>query len=108
MVFDFLGEPKKRQTISKKEWETQKKLLGNKCVICGKTNKQVGGLEKAHVRAHAKGGSQMVPMCAICHKKYDSGLLTATQLRKIGLTQQEYKRLIPPKKKRKEPGLFSW
>lgn len=106
MAFDFFAEPKKRQTISKKEWETQKKLLGNKCVICGKSDKEAGGLEKAHVRAHAKGGSQMVPMCAICHKKYDSGLLTATQLKKMGLTPMEYKRLMPPKKKKKERGLF--
>ena len=98
-------EPRRRHSPSKKEWEVKKKMLGNKCVICRKTDKQVGGLEKAHIKAHSRGGDEVVPMCAICHKKYDSGKLTATQLKKIGLTPTAYKRLIP-KKKKKESGLF--
>ena len=104
----FWEEPKKRKTIGKSEWEAKKKILGNKCVICGKSDKQAGGLEKAHVKAHSRGGSEVVPMCAICHKKYDRGKLTATQLKKIGITPQSYKRLIPSKKKKKDVGLFSW
>lgn len=97
----------KRKTIGKTEWAAKKKMMGNKCVICGRSDKQVAGLEKAHIKAHSRGGSEVVPMCAICHKKYDSGLLTATQLKKIGLTTTTYKRLIPSKKKKKkESGLF--
>ena len=95
-----------RKSIGKTEWEIKKRMMGNKCVICGKTDKQVGGLVKAHIKAHMRGGSEVVPMCAICHKKYDDGKLTATQLKKIGLTATTYKRIIPPKKKKKESGLF--
>jgi hypothetical protein len=96
---DLFGDDGPRRTrISKTEWETQKKLHGSRCVICGQTEKQVGGLEKAHIRAHSRGGSQYTPMCANCHKKYDAGLMTATQLEKLGLTPTAYKRLQPKKK----------
>jgi len=106
-MFIFWEEPRKRKSIGKSEWEVKKKILGNKCVICNKTDKQAGGLVKAHIKAHSRGGSEVVPMCAICHKKYDSGLLTTTQLKKLGLSPTQYKRAIP-KKKRRETGLLGW
>ena len=93
-------EKPKRKRMSKTEWDVKKKMMGNKCVICGETDKQCGGLIKAHIKAHSRGGSEIVPMCATCHRKYDSGKLTATQLTRIGLTPEKYKRIIPSKKKK--------
>jgi len=53
-MFNIWGEKeekKRRQYISKSEWEVKKKLFGNKCVICGKSEKSVGVLEKAHLKS---------------------------------------------------------
>lgn len=105
-IFD--DDKPKRKSIGKAEWETKKMMMGNKCVICGKSDKQAGGLDKAHIKAHSRGGTEVVPMCAICHRKYDKGLLTATQLKKIGLTPAEYKRLIPTKKKGEKSSNIPW
>lgn len=96
MAFGLYGEEKpKRSSISKSEWEAIKKSRGNKCILCGKTEKTVGGLEKAHIKAASKGGSQVFPMCPTCHKKFDKGLATDTQLKKVGLTRAQYKRMRP-------------
>lgn len=96
------SEKPKRKTMSKTEWEVKKKVMGNKCVICGATDKQCGGLVRAHIKAWSKGGGEVVPMCSNCHKKYDGGKLTVTQLRKIGLTPRQYDANIPSKKKNKK------
>jgi predicted restriction endonuclease len=88
--------------LSKAEWEAIKGLYGNKCVICGKTEKSVGVLEKAHIKAASRGGSNVVPMCPTHHHMYDTGKLTDSQLKKIGLTRQQHEKLRP-KGKRKRP-----
>lgn len=98
----------RRKPMSKTEWEVKKKIMGNKCVICGETDKQCGGLIKAHIKAHSRGGGERVPMCSNCHKKYDDGKLTATQLKKIGLTPETYKRMRPAKKKRDWLDKWTW
>lgn len=85
--------------VTKKEWEVIKASHKNRCVICGKTEKQVGVLEKAHIRARSRGGSQVLPMCPTHHKMYDSDKLSATQLKKIGLNVKSSARLRPKKKK---------
>jgi len=46
-MFFLDDEKSKRKPISKTEWEVKKKMMGNKCVICGVTDKQCGGLIKA-------------------------------------------------------------
>ena len=86
--------------VGKAEWETIKTVRKNRCVICGKTEKQCGILEKAHIRARSKGGSQVLPMCPTHHKMYDQNKLSATQLKKIGQTPKTTKRLTPSKKKK--------
>ena len=96
----YLDEPKNNKSISKTEWEVIKAIHKNKCVICGKTEKQVGILEKAHIKAKSRGGSQYLPMCATHHTMFDHNLLTAVQLRKIGLTKKAAARLTPKKKKK--------
>jgi len=102
-MFDIFGHEKKRRpSISKIEWEAKKKLFGNKCVLCGKSEKTVGILEKAHIKAHSKGGSQVIPMCPTCHKKYDKGLLTDRELKKLGIDKKHYRRLIPKKTQKKQ------
>ena len=95
----FWDEPKKRTRIGKTEWEARKKQSGNRCLVCGKTEKSVGILRKAHIKAHSKGGTQYVPLCSNCHYKYDHGLLGAVALKKLGLTKESYGRIKPTKKK---------
>ena len=98
-------KPKRKPGPSKTEWEAQKKIHHNTCVICGKTEKVVGKLMKAHVKASSRGGSQVVPMCPNHHYKYDHGLLTVTELKKIRLTKSDVKKL-KPKTPKKTRGLF--
>jgi hypothetical protein len=38
-------------------------------------------------------------MCPTHHTKYDKGLCTNTELKKIGITRETYKRWVPKKKK---------
>jgi hypothetical protein len=88
--------PKKtRQNISKTEWEVIKNTHGNKCILCGKTEKRCGGLEKAHIKAASKSGSTVLPMCPTCHKIFDKGLATDAHLKTLGLTRAQYNRIIP-------------
>jgi len=86
--------------VGKAEWDAIKISHKNRCVICGKTEKQVGILEQAHIKARSRGGSQVLPMCPTHHKMYDQNKLSATQLKKIGQTPLTAKRLTPAKKKR--------
>jgi predicted restriction endonuclease len=86
--------------VTKTEWAAIKASHKNKCVICGKTEKQVGVLEQAHIKARSRGGTQVLPMCPTHHKMYDQNKLSATQLKKIGQTPATAKRLTPPKKRR--------
>ena len=88
--------------VGKAEWNAIKASHNNKCVICGQTEKQIGILEQAHIRARSRGGSQVLPMCPTHHKMYDQNKLSATQLKKIGLTPQTVKRLTPTKKKKEK------
>ena len=88
--------------VTKLEWESIKASHKNRCVICGKTEKAVGVLEKAHIRARSRGGSQVLPMCPTHHKMFDSDKLTAVQLKKIGLDKRTSAKLSPTKKKKGE------
>ena len=97
----------RRNTISKTEWETIKSAHGNKCVLCGKSEKAVGELQKAHIKAASKGGSQVLPMCPTCHRKFDIGKATDTELKKLGLTKTKYNRIIPKSGKRKKKSTSS-
>ncbi len=92
--------------VTKAEWEVIKASHKYKCVICGKTEKAVGVLEKAHIRASSRGGSQVLPMCPTHHKMYDSDKLSAVQLKKIGLTKKSSARLSPKKKRNKGEYIF--
>ncbi len=89
---------KKRDYINAKD---VKKLHGNKCKICGKSEKDVP-LEIAHYKAHSKGGHLVFPLCPNCHTKYDKGILTTKQLKKIGLTRKEYERYRPKRARKKK------
>jgi predicted restriction endonuclease len=97
-----------RKRLGKVEWEATKSVLKNKCIVCGRTEKSVGVLEKAHIKAASKGGSIVVPMCPTHHKMYDSGKLTDSQLKKIGLTREKYDKLRPKKKKTKKDDFWRW
>jgi len=85
--------------VSKAEWAVIKASHKNRCVICEKTEKHVGILEKVHIKARSRGGTQVLPMCPTHHKMYDQNKLSATQLKKIGQTPATAKRLTPAKKR---------
>ena len=85
------------------DWELLKK---KGCFICARSEKQVGLLIKAHIKPHSKGGTQFFPLCPNCHTKYDKGLMTVTELKKLGLTKEGYARLRPEKPKKKDSGFF--
>jgi predicted restriction endonuclease len=97
-------ERKPRRQIDK---ELVKKLHGNRCRICRKTEKQVGELQMAHIKAHSKGGNEVVPLCPTCHRKYDKGLLTVGELKKLGLSQKEYNKYRPKKPKPRKNNIFA-
>jgi len=88
--------------ISEGQWETIKKHYDNKCALCSMGEKYLGGLDKAHwTRAKSKGGTQLIPLCPNCHRRFDKGLLTRGEQRKLGFeTEQDYKRAQPKKRTR--------
>jgi len=94
-------EEKKKQRgyVSKKE---VKKFFGYRCQICSKSEKEVGKLEMAHYKAHSRGGGLVFPLCPTCHTKYDEGLLTSRELKKLNLNREEYQKYRPKKKKVKK------
>jgi len=102
----FGEEKKKRTSIGKTEWEAIKKRSGNKCLMCGRTEKSAGLLEKAHVKAHSRGGTQYFPLCPTCHRKLDGGKATASDLKKLGISKEAYSRLKPKKPKKKTDDWF--
>lgn len=85
--------------VTKTEWEAIKKRYGNKCIICVESEKKIGVLEKAHLKAQSKGGTQVIPMCPNCHKRYDRKLLNKTECKKLGIDYDKYVRgKFSPKK----------
>ena len=86
--------------VGKQEWTAIKAIHKNKCIICAKTEKSVGILEKVHIKARSRGGTQVVPMCPTHHKMYDQNKLSATQLKKLGQTPATANRLTPSKTRR--------
>jgi len=97
-----LERKKRRRYVSKEE---VKKLHGYKCLICGKSEKQVGQLQMAHYKAHARGGTVYIPLCPTCHVKYDKGLLTDMELKKLHLSRAEYDK-YRPKRKPRQPDIY--
>jgi len=105
-IFGFGEEKKERTPIGKTEWEAIKRRSGNKCLMCGRTEKSAGVLEKAHMKAHSKGGTQYFPLCPTCHRKFDSGKATASELKNLGISKEAYAQLRPKKPKKKSDSLF--
>lgn len=91
-----LEEKKRRGYVSKEE---VKKFFGYRCRICGKPEKQVGQLQMAHFKAHSRGGSFVFPLCPNCHTRYDKGLLTSRELKKLNLSRKEYEKFRPKKRR---------
>ena len=87
---------KPRRSVDK---TSVKKLHRNRCKICGKSEKQVGELQMAHVKAHSRGGDELIPLCPTCHRRYDKGLLTNKELKKIGISRKDYEKYRPKKQK---------
>jgi len=91
--------------VHKIEWEAIKRREGNKCIVCGKTEKSVGKLIQTHLKARSKGGTQILPMCPTHHTKYDDGKFTDRELEKIGVLREDYEKYRPKRgRKVKEKG----
>ena len=109
-----LGKPdkQKRKAPSKLEWDATKKIHGNRCLMCGKSEKACGGLKKAHLKAYSKGGNTYIPLCANCHSRLDKGDCSQTELSKIGIPPDKYKYFQPkkrtPTKQPKDKLLGNW
>ena len=96
-------EPKKRTRLSKTAQYALKRVTGNACIVCGKSEKEVGKLVYAHiVKPQKDGGDLKVPMCRNCHGKHDDGLLTAREWKKLYPTKEAYQRAILSKPKKKK------
>jgi len=96
----IMGVNTKKKSSSSK-W--LKKILGmsdKKCFICGKTEKQVGEIQKAHIKAQSRGGTEYFPLCPNHHRKFDKGKLTNYEIKKLHLTREEYHKLLPKKRKK--------
>jgi len=81
----FFGDEKKgRKRLSKAEQYALKRVSGNACIICGKSEKEVGKLVFAHiVKPHSEGGTLSFPMCRNCHGKHDDGMLITREWKKL-------------------------
>jgi len=77
---------------SKNGWETIQANFKNKCVICGKSEKKVGALEKVHIKEHARVRYLVLPMCANHHKMYVKDQLSNRDLKKIDIIIQSYEK----------------
>jgi hypothetical protein len=87
----------KSPKISAIEWKNIKALYGNKCAICGEPDTDGKTLVKAHLLAKTKNGTQVIPMCRNCHARYDAGLLTDKELKKLGMSREDYMKMLPKK-----------
>lgn len=68
---------------NKSGWDNIKDSYNNKCVVCGKTEKKVGMLERVHIKEHARVRYLVLPMCANHHKMYVGNQLSDKELKKI-------------------------
>lgn len=94
--------------VAKAEWEAIKKRHGNKCIVCGVSEKKIGVLEKAHLKARSKGGTQYVPLCPTCHKRFDRKLLNKAECKKLGVDYDAFVKgkFAPKKAKPKDDWLW--
>ncbi len=90
--------------VAKREWEIILNQHHHKCVFCGVTEKQTDKLEQAHLLAQHKGGTQVVPLCPTCHRRFDRGKATVKELKNIGITPEQYKKIKPKGGSKKESG----
>jgi len=93
-----------RKQISQAQWKIIKAQWNNRCVLCGRTEKQVGILVQAHIKAFSRGGSdQRIPLCLNDHYRFDHRSLTLAELKKLGiLDRKTYLKLVPRKTKKKD------
>jgi len=89
--------------VGKTEWE----VLKNKgCWVCGKSEKSVGKLHKAHIKAKSRGGKMLIPLCPNHHALYDRG--DPATLAKLGISKKTHEGLLRPKRPKKKDTLFRW
>ena len=101
------GKPftEKKRTITEAE-KRRLRNIGKKCQLCGKYEKQVGELQIAHKKLFSKYKSDrdVFLLCPTCHRKYDKQKLSHSQVKKLGMTYEEYLRYTTRKKKPKNEG----
>lgn len=88
---------KSKKHINKKrisQRELAKKIAGNKCIICGHNEEEVGRLQSSHILTQALGGRYTIWMCGNHHTKFDDGVLKDDELNRLNLSREEYNWLI--------------
>jgi hypothetical protein len=83
--------------VGKSEWIALKNQWNNRCAICRLTEGEMGTFDKAHLKAGSKNGKLILPLCVRCHRKYDRGQLSDSELKRIGLTRENYVKFLPKK-----------
>lgn len=97
-----------RKQISQAQWKIIKAQWKNKCLLCERTEKEVGILVQAHIKAFSRGGSdQRIPLCLNDHYKFDHHLLTLAELKKLGIPDRKTYLKLVPRTTKKEKGLFN-
>lgn len=70
------------------------------CTLCGRKRE----LQRAHLIARSRGGGITAPLCYDCHRRWDKGNATDSDLRKMGITRFQYTHYRPRKRKRRGKG----
>lgn len=82
--------------VGKLEWTAIKNQWDNRCAICGQPeSKARGQFEQAHLKANSRGGKSVVPAHHPCHRRYDNGTCTISELKRLGLSPEMYEKMRP-------------
>jgi hypothetical protein len=92
LAFNIFGPSVRKKP---KNWTVHLGKNDQTCLLCGKKRT----LQRAHIRAKSKGGGPTVSLCYDCHRRYDGGKATASDLRKLGITRGQYSQYRPKRVK---------
>ncbi len=92
--------------VTKLEWEAILRKHNYCCPICGRSEEEVGGLIKSHLKAGSKGGTQYIPLCSNDHKRFDNGKLKDSELLSIGIDPEKYHKYRSKKGVKKEKSAY--
>ena len=84
------------------EFDTIRRRNHYRCCICRQPEKVTGSL--LPVGGKTAEGECTLPVCPEHHAKYTQGFFTGAELKKIGISSEEYRHIIQEKTGKKESG----